>query len=255
MPLSGAPTALRTGHAPQAERIFKLWYRRDGVDCEAEVGKPDPICGHQVLAILDLGRHDPYLVDCASTAGARLRVHATNPYTRRRNSPPRRGPEHRRRGHPRDRHAARAAQQVGRRSHRTRRHPRRRLRRRRDHRLDHRPRRRAGGTDRCAARSRTARLAAHLRRRRNATAIRTARQRTDAGDPTTRDVTHGIKLQEPNHHGQTRPRKRGPRVRLRKQAKKAARKQAAAEPTADVAGDTPTTDEQAQPSTDAEPTA
>jgi hypothetical protein len=43
--------------------------------------------------------------------------------------------------------------------------------------------------------------------------------------------------------------------RLRKQAKKAARKQAAAQPTADVAGDTPTTDEQAQPSTDAEPTA
>lgn len=43
--------------------------------------------------------------------------------------------------------------------------------------------------------------------------------------------------------------------RLRKQAKKAARKQAAAEPTADVASDTPTTDEQAQPSTEAEPTA
>jgi hypothetical protein len=43
--------------------------------------------------------------------------------------------------------------------------------------------------------------------------------------------------------------------RLRKQAKKAARKQAAAQPTADVASDTPTTDEQAQPSTDAEPTA
>jgi hypothetical protein len=43
--------------------------------------------------------------------------------------------------------------------------------------------------------------------------------------------------------------------RLRKQAKKAARKQAAAQPTADVASDTPTSDEQAQPSVDAEPTA
>jgi|SwirhisoilCB2_FD_contig_81_5117963_length_751_multi_4_in_0_out_0_1 hypothetical protein len=71
--------ALRTGHAPQAERIFKLWYRRDGVDCEAEVGKPDPICGHQVLAILDLGRHDPYLVDCASTAGARVQIIVDKP--------------------------------------------------------------------------------------------------------------------------------------------------------------------------------
>ena len=61
--------ALRTGHAPQAERIFKLWYRRDGVDCEAEVGKPDPVCGHTVLAILDLGRHGPYLVECRSSNG------------------------------------------------------------------------------------------------------------------------------------------------------------------------------------------
>jgi len=43
--------------------------------------------------------------------------------------------------------------------------------------------------------------------------------------------------------------------RLRKQAKKAARKEAAARPTADVASDTPATDEHAEPSTDAEPTA
>ena len=70
---------VRTGHPPRAERIFKLWYRRDGVDCEAEVGKPDPICGHQVLAILDLGRHDPYLVDCASAGGARVQVIVEKP--------------------------------------------------------------------------------------------------------------------------------------------------------------------------------
>ena len=43
--------------------------------------------------------------------------------------------------------------------------------------------------------------------------------------------------------------------RLRKQAKKAARKEAAAQPTADVASDTAATDEHAEPSTDAEPTA
>lgn len=70
---------VRTGHAPQSERIFKLWYRHDGVDCEAEVGKPDPICGHQVIAILDLGRHDPYLVDCAATGGARVQVIVEKP--------------------------------------------------------------------------------------------------------------------------------------------------------------------------------
>jgi hypothetical protein len=68
-----------TGHEPQAGRIFKLSYRRDGVDCEAQVGEPDPICGHQVLAILDLGRHDPYLVDCASVGGARVQVIVKKP--------------------------------------------------------------------------------------------------------------------------------------------------------------------------------
>ena len=44
-----------TGHPPQERRIFELWFRRDGVDVEAEVGKPDPIGGQTVLAILDLG--------------------------------------------------------------------------------------------------------------------------------------------------------------------------------------------------------
>ena len=55
-----------TGHAPQEERIWKLWSRRDGVDCEAEVGKPDPMCGETVRAIFDLGRHSPYLIHCGS---------------------------------------------------------------------------------------------------------------------------------------------------------------------------------------------
>lgn len=69
----------RTGYEPERARIFKLLCRRGGIDCEAEVGKPDPICGHQVLAILDLGRHDPYLVDCASTAGARVQIIVDKP--------------------------------------------------------------------------------------------------------------------------------------------------------------------------------
>ena len=41
--------------------------------------------------------------------------------------------------------------------------------------------------------------------------------------------------------------------RLRKQAKKEARKQAATDPTADVASDTPTVDERAEPPSGAEP--
>ena len=43
--------------------------------------------------------------------------------------------------------------------------------------------------------------------------------------------------------------------RLRKQAKKEARKQAATNPTADVASDMPTVDERAEPPSGAEPTA
>jgi hypothetical protein len=59
----------RTGYEPDTARIFKLLCRRGGIDCEAEVGKPDPVCGHVVLAILDLGRHSPYLVECRSSNG------------------------------------------------------------------------------------------------------------------------------------------------------------------------------------------
>ena len=46
-----------TGHPPRPVRIFKLSFRHDGADLEAEVGKPDPVGGHTVIAILDLGRH------------------------------------------------------------------------------------------------------------------------------------------------------------------------------------------------------
>jgi hypothetical protein len=69
----------RTGYEPQADRIFKLWCRRDGVDCEAEVGQPDPVSGQTVLAILDLGRHGPYLIDCGSPGGQRAQVIVEKP--------------------------------------------------------------------------------------------------------------------------------------------------------------------------------
>jgi hypothetical protein len=76
----------RTGHEPESARIFKLWCRRGGADCEAEVGKPDPVCGQTVLAILDLGRHDPYLIVCAGSSGRSARhlvpkpVYAVTPF-------------------------------------------------------------------------------------------------------------------------------------------------------------------------------
>jgi hypothetical protein len=69
----------RTGYEPRADRIFKLWYRRDGVDCESEVGKPDPLSGQTVLAILDLGRHRPYVIDCGSPGGTRAQVIVEKP--------------------------------------------------------------------------------------------------------------------------------------------------------------------------------
>lgn len=53
-----------TGFAPQERRIFKLWSRRDGRDCITEVGQPDPVHGEVVLAILDLGRGQPYVIHC-----------------------------------------------------------------------------------------------------------------------------------------------------------------------------------------------
>ena len=59
-----------TGHSAQPSRIFKLSFRQDGHDLEAEVGKPDPVRGKTVLAILDLGRGLPYLVHCRAS-GAR----------------------------------------------------------------------------------------------------------------------------------------------------------------------------------------
>jgi hypothetical protein len=53
-----------TGCPPRSMRIFKLAFRHNGVDLEAEVGRPDPVGGRTVLAILDLGRESPYLIQC-----------------------------------------------------------------------------------------------------------------------------------------------------------------------------------------------
>ncbi len=50
------------GHLPRAQRIFSLWSRRNGVDCVTEVGRPDPLRGGTVMAIFDMGPHQPFIV-------------------------------------------------------------------------------------------------------------------------------------------------------------------------------------------------
>ena len=71
----GAYTRIReaaeagTGHAPRPVRIFRLSFRHEGVDLDAEVGRPDPVGGRTVLAILDLGRESPYLIHCGASGG------------------------------------------------------------------------------------------------------------------------------------------------------------------------------------------
>ena len=52
----------RMGRAPRDRRIIELWTRRGNVDCVTTVGEPDPICGDTVIAIFDMGPHQPFLV-------------------------------------------------------------------------------------------------------------------------------------------------------------------------------------------------
>ncbi len=54
------------GRPPRQRRIHKLYTRRSAVDCESEVGKPDPVSGDLVLAILDLGHGRPYVICCGA---------------------------------------------------------------------------------------------------------------------------------------------------------------------------------------------
>jgi hypothetical protein len=53
---------LDMGHPPNARRIARLWARRGGADCIAEVGVRDPLRGGTVMAIFDMGSHQPYIV-------------------------------------------------------------------------------------------------------------------------------------------------------------------------------------------------
>ena len=49
-----------TGVEPSSRRIQGLSCRLQGQDCTIEVGRPDPITGAQVVAIIELGRHLPF---------------------------------------------------------------------------------------------------------------------------------------------------------------------------------------------------
>ncbi len=53
---------LELGRPPRAQRIFSLWSRRGRMDCLTEVGRPDPLSGGTVVAIFDMGPHQPYVI-------------------------------------------------------------------------------------------------------------------------------------------------------------------------------------------------
>lgn len=61
---------LDTGRRPSSRRISQLWSRRGGIDCLTEVGSPDPVHGDTVVAIFDLGPHQPFVVHRQSPGGA-----------------------------------------------------------------------------------------------------------------------------------------------------------------------------------------
>ena len=54
--------AVSLGRPPSSRRIHELWTRRGRTDCVTEVGTPDPISGDTVVAIFDMGSHQPYVI-------------------------------------------------------------------------------------------------------------------------------------------------------------------------------------------------
>lgn len=50
------------GRIPNARRILRLWTRRGGTDCITEVGSSDPLRGGTVMAIFDMGLHQPFVI-------------------------------------------------------------------------------------------------------------------------------------------------------------------------------------------------
>ncbi|HLY47729.1 MAG TPA: hypothetical protein VKR21_00900 [Solirubrobacteraceae bacterium] len=62
---------LDLGRAPRSDRIFRLWSRRGAVDCITEVGRCDPLRGGMVIAIFDMGPHQPFVVYRQDQPGGR----------------------------------------------------------------------------------------------------------------------------------------------------------------------------------------
>jgi hypothetical protein len=50
------------GRPPSSRRILSVWTRRGNVDCITEVGRSDPLRGGTVIAIFDMGSHQPFVV-------------------------------------------------------------------------------------------------------------------------------------------------------------------------------------------------
>ena len=55
-------TALDLGRRPSSRRIVSVWTRRGAIDCITQVGRPDPLRGGTVIAIFDMGPHQPFVV-------------------------------------------------------------------------------------------------------------------------------------------------------------------------------------------------
>jgi hypothetical protein len=62
------------GCAARPRRIFKLDCRFEGRDCEIEVGRPLPDGGNVVVAILDHGREEAFVVHTLDRADPPTRV-------------------------------------------------------------------------------------------------------------------------------------------------------------------------------------
>jgi len=57
-----ARVELDMGRRPRERRIEKLWTRRGSIDCVTIVGRPDPLRGGTVMAIFDMGAHEPFII-------------------------------------------------------------------------------------------------------------------------------------------------------------------------------------------------
>lgn len=54
-------TELEMGRRPTSRRILSVWSRRGALDCVTEVGRRDPWRGGTVVAIFDMGWHQPFV--------------------------------------------------------------------------------------------------------------------------------------------------------------------------------------------------